>query len=100
MAPPTSALPIGAERKLEELSCSKVEIGQHLLYSILGISSVAVGQDNAHELLGECAVLGFVHVSEVDMQKEKITVLCTSPGKLPSSVFLWGGIKWIEQQSK
>ena len=100
VAPPTSALPIGAERKLEELSCSKVEIGQHLLYSILGISSVAVGQDNAHELLGECAVLGFVHVSEVDMQKEKITVLCTSPGKLPSSVFLWGGIKWIEQQSK
>ena len=104
VAPPTSALPIGAERKLEELSCCKVEIGQHLLYSILGISSVAgavsVGQENAHELLGECSVLGFVHVSEVDMQKEKITVLCTSPGKLPSSVFVWGGIKWIEQQSK
>jgi hypothetical protein len=34
------------------------------------------------------------------MQKEKITFLCTSPGKLPSNVFIWGTIKWLEQQSK
>jgi polyribonucleotide 5'-hydroxyl-kinase len=91
---PSSALPLGATRKVTETRTSRVEPSKAvLLYSILGCS-YATGDDEDHLTDANCA--GFVHVTGVDEQRRHITVLSPCPGKLPSTFLILGSIKWIE----
>ena len=83
---------------MEELSIARIDPTPALTYSILGISQAKMASDAENsEELSLHSVFGFIYVTEVDMQKEKITFLCTCPGKLPSNILLHGSIKWIEQ---
>lgn len=100
VAPPSSALPIGATRKLDELTMQRVAPSNALLYSVLGISSAsfeaAEGDEAAALRIATTPILGLLYVSEVDVAREKIIVLSTCPGALPSRTLLVGGVKWLE----
>lgn len=91
---PSSALPLGATRKVSETRTSKVEPTKGLLlYSIMGCSYATGGDEDQ---LSDANCAGFVYVTAVDESKKQMTVLSPCPGKLPSSYLILGSIKWIE----
>ncbi len=98
---PSSALPLGATRKIDSSRLTKVsELSPaQLLYSVLGV--LAEGSTFDHETALQEAALapmaGFVHVLEVDEQKQTMTVLSPCAGNLPSKYLLLGSLKWIEK---
>jgi polyribonucleotide 5'-hydroxyl-kinase len=96
---PESALPIGAERKVEENSLLHIEIGDLLLHTVLAVSSAdlmynATPADEA--ILLESNISGFVYVSEVDEKKRRIKILSPCPGKLPKRYLWLGSLRWME----
>jgi polyribonucleotide 5'-hydroxyl-kinase len=91
---PSSALPLGATRKVSETRTTKVEPTKSgLLYAILGCS-FATGDEEDQLTDTNCA--GFVYVTAVDEQKKQLTVLSPCRGKLPSTFLIVGSIRWIE----
>ncbi|KAI9333142.1 Pre-mRNA cleavage complex II protein Clp1-domain-containing protein [Obelidium mucronatum] len=114
-AAPSSALPIGVDRKAQETKIVKVEVGDILLNSILAVSHAdrldalgattavsapALTADEETALILESNVAGFVYVSEVvddDKRKKKtVTVLTPNPGRLPKKYLVMGALKWVE----
>jgi len=91
---PSSALPLGATRKVSETRTTRVEPSKaSLLYSILACS---FAQGDEEDQLTDANVAGFVYVTAVDEQKKQMIVLSPCPGKLPSPYLIMGSIKWIE----
>lgn len=90
---PSSALPIGEDRKVSETHVVKVEPGEHLLHSVLAVS-------NADKLVEteilETNLAGFVYISEVHDIRKKITVLSPCPGRIPKKFWWLGSLKWAE----
>eukprot|EP01038_Epipyxis_sp_PR26KG_P007434 gene7434-10130_t len=41
-------------------------------------------------------IAGFVSIVQVDIDNDRMTILCPCPGSLPSNYLLVGGIKWVE----
>ncbi|KAJ3204216.1 hypothetical protein HDU82_005999 [Entophlyctis luteolus] len=109
---PSSALPLGQERKVQETKIVKMEVGDTLLNSILAVSHAdrldasaaaaatvsapALTADEETALILEKNVAGFVYVSEVDDVKKKLTVLAPNPGRLPKKYMVMGSLKWVE----
>ncbi|WFD25243.1 polynucleotide 5'-hydroxyl-kinase [Malassezia nana] len=105
---PSSALPIGAERALSEMQVVKLDPANSsadlalLLHSVLALVETPskAADENAEreytddELLGS-SLLGFVHISDVDTNRKKLTVLSPSPGKLPSITAILGVSKML-----
>jgi len=91
---PSSALPIGIDRKVSETQLVKVEPDDDtLLHSILAISSA--NNSDEHSLLAS-TITGFIYVSSVDTSKQKMTILSPSPGRLPKQYLIMGSYKWME----
>jgi polyribonucleotide 5'-hydroxyl-kinase len=88
---PDSVLPIGFESTLDPLKPSKVSLSRDLLHALLGVSQAEVEDDVLSK-----PVYGFVHVSKVDTERNTLTVLAPSPGRIPSKFFIQGSIKWME----
>ncbi|KAJ1656084.1 Cleavage polyadenylation factor subunit clp1 [Dispira simplex] len=93
---PSSALPLGQDRKLSETQIVPMEPGPVLLHSILTVSSLDNTEDE-NKLL-ESNVAGFVYVSSVDenKNKRKLTLLSPFPGRLPRKYLLLTSFKWME----
>lgn len=99
---PSSALPIGAERVVSELQVVKLDPvnsssdTSSLLHSIVALvdvpSDVELNEDGlpSEMSLLRAGVLGFIHVSEIDTNRKKMTVLSPKPGKLPTKTALIG----------
>lgn len=105
---PTSALPLGATRKIDTSKLTKVSelSAAQLLYSILGIvaqEAVVAGSDGSEKISdafedASCASMaGFVHVIDVDESAQTLTVLSPCPGAFPSKFLLLSSLKWIEK---
>jgi polyribonucleotide 5'-hydroxyl-kinase len=98
---PSSALPLGATRKIDSSRLTKVsELSPaQLLYSVLGVlvEGATFEQENALQDAALAAMAGFVHVLEVDEAKQTMTVLSPCAGNLPSKYLLLGSLKWIEK---
>ncbi|CAG8513876.1 22628_t:CDS:10 [Rhizophagus irregularis] len=77
---PSSALPIGIDRKVSETQLVKVEPDDTLLHSILAISTANNSDEQSH----------------VDISKQKMTILSPSPGRLPKQYLIMGSYKWME----
>lgn len=107
---PSSALPLGMERKAMETKFMKVEPGDILLHSILAVShallpgctdhegktvKIYTSEEEAAALLSS-NVAGFIYVSEVSGDKRKMTILTPTPGKLPQTFLLMGTMKWMD----
>ncbi|KAJ3298078.1 hypothetical protein HK104_011191 [Borealophlyctis nickersoniae] len=122
---PSSALPLGMARKLQENRLVKVDPGDILLHSILAISNAtvpdkppaaasggvasggvagggAVGaltvepEVDESEIVLQNNVAGFLYVSEVDEDKKKLTVLAPNPVRLPRRYLIMAAQKWME----
>jgi polyribonucleotide 5'-hydroxyl-kinase len=89
---PSSALPLGAARKVDETRLSK--LGQlsssEVLYAILAVSCATDEAGVAHS-----PAAGFVHVTHVDEARQVLTLLSPCPGELHSRHLLLGSLKWI-----
>ncbi|ORX91606.1 Clp1-domain-containing protein, partial [Basidiobolus meristosporus CBS 931.73] len=90
---PSSALPIGIDRKVSETQLVSLKPGDMLFHSILAVIN-SESTDEADLLRSNVA--GFIYTSEVDDAKSKITFLSPCPGKLPNSKLLMGTFKWVE----
>ncbi|KAG0368283.1 Pre-mRNA cleavage complex II protein Clp1-domain-containing protein [Gamsiella multidivaricata] len=91
---PSSALPIGEDRKVSETQVVKVEPGEHLLHSVLAVSNADKMKEP--EIL-ETNLAGFVYVSEIHETRKKITVLSPCPGRIPKKFWWLGSLKWAEE---
>lgn len=92
---PSSALPLGATRKVSETRTSRVEPSKSLLlYSILAVPHAASEEDDQ---LSNSNIAGYIYVTAVDDVKKQVTMLSPCPGKLPGPFLLVSNIKWIEK---
>ncbi|KAG0039779.1 Cleavage polyadenylation factor subunit clp1 [Podila clonocystis] len=90
---PSSALPIGEDRKVSETHVVKVEPGEHLLHSVLAVSNA---DKMAEPEILETNLAGFIYVSEVHEGRKKMTVLSPCPGRIPKKFWWQGSLKWAE----
>ncbi|KAF0429404.1 Clp1-domain-containing protein [Gigaspora margarita] len=90
---PSSALPIGIDRKVSETQLVKVEPDDTIRHSILALT--AANSPDEQTLL-ESNIIGFIYVSEVDTVRQKMTILTPCPGRLPKQYLIMGSYKWME----
>eukprot|EP01114_Cavostelium_apophysatum_P001760 TRINITY_DN11535_c0_g1_i1.p1 TRINITY_DN11535_c0_g1~~TRINITY_DN11535_c0_g1_i1.p1 ORF type:complete len:477 (-),score=26.17 TRINITY_DN11535_c0_g1_i1:159-1460(-) len=88
---PASALPLGEERKLGQLRLIEVIPSTEILNSILSVSHA-----KSADTVISSNLAGFVYVSDVSFEKQKITLLSPCPGPLPSRFLVMGNIQWLE----
>lgn len=88
---PDSVLPIGAQSSLDPLKPSRITTLSETLHKVLGVS-----QASKEEQVLTSPVYGYVHVVKIDSDRNTLTVLAPSPGRIPSNFLLSGDTKWIE----
>ncbi|KAI8381040.1 Pre-mRNA cleavage complex II protein Clp1-domain-containing protein [Radiomyces spectabilis] len=91
---PSSALPIGMDSTENETQVVKVDNHDMCLHSILAILN-ADPSEPENKLL-ESNIAGFIYVSDVDEEKQKMAILSPAPGRLPRRHLLMGAFKWME----
>jgi polyribonucleotide 5'-hydroxyl-kinase len=85
---PLSALPIGSTKQEDTMKVTAITITRELTHSLLAVSHCIEPGDLLHS-----NVAGFIHITEVDLQKGVVTYLSPSPDPLPSPVLIAGTIK-------
>lgn len=88
---PRSALPIGAEPAADPTRLVPVSITQDLLHGVLAVSFAK----EPDEIISS-NVAGFIYITDIDMQRKKITYLAPSAGELPSKYLIVGTLTWLE----
>uniref|UniRef100_A0A803QM42 Protein CLP1 homolog n=1 Tax=Cannabis sativa TaxID=3483 RepID=A0A803QM42_CANSA len=88
---PRSALPIGAEPAADPTRLVPVNINQDLLHLVLAVSFAK----EPEEILSS-NVAGFIYITDIDIQRKKITYLAPAAGDLPSKYLIVGTLTWIE----
>ena len=97
--PPKSALPMGMRIEENLLAAKQLP---HSLYPSLSHSVLALvySESGLCDDLLAANVVGFVWVSGVDLEKQKITLLAPSPLAMPALWLLAGSIKWNGEAAK
>lgn len=104
---PSSALPIGSTRRVDEARAQRIEApaeaSSSLLYSIVALihsESNEISSITVPEL--DAPIAGLLHVTAVDVNSPNgcvnLTVLSPCGLPLPSSTALVGSIRWIESR--
>ncbi|KAJ4808661.1 hypothetical protein LUZ62_021227 [Rhynchospora pubera] len=88
---PRSALPIGSEPAADPMRLVAVNISQDLLHSVLAVSYA-----KEPDQIISSNVAGFIYVTDIDIQRRKITYLAPCPGELPSKILIIGSLTWLE----
>ncbi|KAK4750099.1 hypothetical protein SAY87_027548 [Trapa incisa] len=88
---PHSALPIGAKSVADPLRLAPVNINRELLHVVLAVSFAK----EPEEIISS-NVAGFIYVTDIDIQRKKITYLAPSPGDLPGKFLIMGSLTWLE----
>ncbi|XP_041008374.1 protein CLP1 homolog isoform X2 [Juglans microcarpa x Juglans regia] len=88
---PRSALPIGAEPAADPTRLVPVSVNRDLLHVILAVSFAK----EPDEIISS-NVAGFIYITDVDIQRKKITYLGPSAGDLPSKYLIVGTLTWLE----
>ncbi|CAL9130068.1 unnamed protein product [Musa textilis] len=88
---PRSALPIGAEPVADPTRLVAVNINRDLLHLVLAVSYAK----EADQIISS-NVAGFIYVTDIDIQRKKITYLAPCPGELPSKILIVGTLTWME----
>ncbi|KAF5749022.1 hypothetical protein HS088_TW04G00983 [Tripterygium wilfordii] len=88
---PKSALPIGADRVADPLRLAPVEINRDMLHLVLAVSYA----QEPDQILSS-NVAGFIYVTDIDMQRRKLTYLSPAAGALPSKYLIVGSLTWTE----
>ncbi|PVU90394.1 hypothetical protein BB560_006203 [Smittium megazygosporum] len=119
---PSSTLPLGESRKVTETQVSRVAIDDKILNMMISVlqldlpeATKSMVDSNEHAEMDEkeqvevdfnisedsvldAPVLGFINVASIDPNKNYVTVLSPSPGRVPSKVMLLSDIQWIETE--
>ncbi|KAJ6370020.1 hypothetical protein OIU76_028313 [Salix suchowensis] len=88
---PRSALPIGAEPVANPLRVAPVNIDRDLLHVVLAVSYA-----QEPDQIVSSNVAGFIYVTDIDLQRRKITYLSPTAGELPSKYLVMGTLTWLE----
>ncbi|XP_022134389.1 protein CLP1 homolog [Momordica charantia] len=88
---PRSALPIGAEPAADPTRLVPVNINRDLLHLVLAVSFAK----EPDEIMSS-NVAGFVYVTDIDIQRKKLTYLAPSAGELPGKYLIMGTLTWLE----
>ncbi|KAK9107758.1 hypothetical protein Syun_023769 [Stephania yunnanensis] len=88
---PRSALPIGAEPSADPTRLVLVTINRDLLHSVLAVSFA-----KEPDQIISSNVAGFICITDIDIQRKKITYLAPSAGDLPSKFLIVGSLTWLE----
>ncbi|XP_078177523.1 CLP-similar protein 3 isoform X2 [Carex rostrata] len=88
---PRSALPIGSEPAADPTRPVAINISQDLFHSVLAVSYA-----KEPDQIISSNVAGFIYVTDIDIQRRKITYLAPSPGDLPSKILIIGSLTWLE----
>ncbi|XVF60476.1 hypothetical protein PTKIN_Ptkin08bG0050200 [Pterospermum kingtungense] len=88
---PRSALPIGADPVANPLRVTPVNIDRDLLHMVLAVSYAK----EPDQILSS-NVAGFIYITDIDIQRKKITYLAPSAGELPSKYLIMGTLTWLE----
>lgn len=91
--PPSSALPLGQVAAAAPLKVTPVLMTSDLDQSLLAVSHAATPD----QLLSSNAA-GFVHVHEVDVKQNSMTVMLPTAAAMPGSYLLAGNIKMFMMQ--
>ncbi|KAH7107704.1 Pre-mRNA cleavage complex II protein Clp1-domain-containing protein [Auriculariales sp. MPI-PUGE-AT-0066] len=99
---PSSALPIGGERRISEVEAIPVDPsqpGSGLLNAVLALLSQSEmdGDGDGHDQqLALHDIAGFVIITSIDITSRKMTVLSPTSGSLAGRVALVGSLEWQE----
>ena len=87
---PLSALPIGTANRdaSDRTKVQKISVQRDLTHSVLAVSHAKDPED-----ILSSNVAGFIHVTEVDVQRGSMTYLSPSPTALPSNILVAGTVK-------
>jgi len=88
---PQSALPIGAQSSVDPVRLVEIIPSSEIVHSVLGVSHA-----KTPELILNSNLAGFLYVTEVNFERQKITFLAPCPGPLPSKYLVLGSLKWLE----
>ncbi|KAJ6763437.1 POLYRIBONUCLEOTIDE 5'-HYDROXYL-KINASE CLP1 [Salix purpurea] len=88
---PKSALPIGADPVANPLRVAPVNIDRDLLHVVLAVSYA-----QEPDQIVSSNVAGFIYVTDIDLQRRKITYLSPTAGELPSKYLVMGTLTWLE----
>uniref|UniRef100_A0A0D6R4E5 Protein CLP1 homolog n=1 Tax=Araucaria cunninghamii TaxID=56994 RepID=A0A0D6R4E5_ARACU len=88
---PRSALPIGAEPSVDPTRAVQVTVNSDLMHAVLAVSYA-----KEPDQLLTSNVAGFIYITDVDMQRKKITYVAPCPGELPSRLLLAGSLTWMD----
>ncbi|KAL7232409.1 hypothetical protein ACSBR2_010434 [Camellia fascicularis] len=88
---PRSALPIGAEPAADPTRLVLVNINRDLLHLVLAVSFA-----KEPDQIISSNVAGFIYITDIDIQRKKITYLAPSAGELPSRFLIMGTLTWLE----
>mmetsp|Transcript_36431 Transcript_36431/g.46754 ORF Transcript_36431/g.46754 Transcript_36431/m.46754 type:complete len:183 (-) Transcript_36431:310-858(-) len=106
-------LPVGQKSTLDPLQINKVSLSQELLHSLLAVCHPVVTADGTvlfteeekkdskdNSTIGKdllsTNIAGFLYVTEVNLEKQRISFLSPCSGALPSYFLLMGSLKWME----
>jgi polyribonucleotide 5'-hydroxyl-kinase len=89
---PDSCLPLGMEAEDVSMKAMPLSPGQHLLHSLCAVSAA----DSAEDDLTKSNVVGFIVVTNVDMETKTLTVLSPAPRPLPKQYVIVSDIKFMD----
>ncbi|KAL8498992.1 hypothetical protein ACS0TY_022086 [Phlomoides rotata] len=88
---PRSALPVGAEPAADPTRLTPVTIDHNLTHLVLAVSFAK----EPEEIISS-NVAGFIWITEVNTESEKVTYLAPSAGSLPGKYLIMGSLTWYE----
>jgi len=89
---PGSCLPLGMDLEDVSMKAMPLQPGQHLLHSLCAVSAA----DSLEEDLTKSNVVGFIVITNVDMEKSTFTVLSPAPRPLPKQYVIVSDIKFMD----
>ncbi|XP_054707176.1 protein CLP1 homolog [Uloborus diversus] len=89
---PDSCMPLGMKAEDNRTKLVPVQNGQNLLHHVLSVSFA----ETVEEDVITTNVAGFICVTNVDLERQAITVLAPQPRPLPKTVLLMGDIQFMD----
>ncbi|GIY82399.1 protein CLP1 homolog [Caerostris darwini] len=89
---PDSCMPLGMKPEDNRTKLVPVQNGQNLLHHILSISYA----DNLEEEVVSTNVVGFVCVTNINAERQSVTMLSPQPRPLPKTIFLIGDVQFMD----
>ncbi|XP_058464226.1 protein CLP1 homolog [Malaya genurostris] len=89
---PDSCLPLGMKKEDNFTKLVPVQPGPHLMHHILAVSFAESTEENVIQ----SNVAGFICVTNVNMEKEVLTVLSPQPRPLPQTILLVSDLQFMD----